>query len=355
MLKEEYFAIGMMSGTSLDGLDISYTRFSRENDIWSFDILRTKSVSYSEEMLQDLRESVYMSGLELTELDTTYGKFLASQVNQFIADESINKVDVIGSHGHTVFHQPDKGYTLQIGDASWINKVTGVKVVADFRRQDVVMGGQGAPLVPIGDKLLFSEYDCRINIGGFANISFENEGKTTAFDICPVNTILNYLSNQLGFEFDDRGNIAKSGIIISQLFDELNSLEYYFIDGPKSLGIEWNESFVKPLLVKYSEYQTKDLIRTFTEHVAFQISRVIVGRDKTVLYSGGGTYNDFLLYLISSNSDSKSIILDDKITEFKEALVFSFLAVLKTIGEVNCLSEVTGADKDHSSGVIFEI
>ncbi|MCK5907586.1 MAG: anhydro-N-acetylmuramic acid kinase [Flavobacteriales bacterium] len=350
--EKSYYAIGLMSGTSLDGLDIAYSHFVFKNDEWSFNLLSCKSVSYTAEMKSKLKSSIEMSGLELTKFDVDLGKFFAVEVEKFINEEKITRIDVIGSHGHTVFHQPEKGFTVQIGDASWIHNKTKKTVVADFRSQDVALGGQGAPLVPIGDKLLFSDYDYRINLGGFANISFEENGSTSAFDVCAVNTILNKYSNDLGYEYDDKGEMSKGGKIIPDLLIDLEAIDFYKQNPPKSLGVEWNKKVLLPILDKYSNKKIEDVMHTYTKHVASQISKVLRGNGKKVLISGGGAFNDFLISLIKKDSSHEIIVEGKELTDFKEAIIFSFLAILRIRREVNCLAEVTGASADHSSGVV---
>lgn len=349
---KSYFAIGLMSGTSLDGLDISYSHFAFVNSKWSFKLLKSKSISYSQQFKDKLKSSVEMSGLELMKFDAELGKLFADEVAIFIKEENIVEIDVIGSHGHTVFHQPENGFTLQIGDASWIHKKTRKIVVADFRSQDVALGGQGAPLVPIGDKLLFSDYDYRINLGGFANVSFEENDITLAFDICAVNTILNYLSNKLGKEFDDKGLISENGELITDLFNELEEIEFYNMQPPKSLGVEWNTEIMFPILDKFSNNKVEDVMHTYSLHIASQVVKVLSGSNKKVLVTGGGAFNNYLILLIKSMCSHQIIIESEEITDFKEAIIFSFLAVLRIRGEVNCLAEVTGANKNHSSGVV---
>jgi anhydro-N-acetylmuramic acid kinase len=350
--EKSYFAIGLMSGTSLDGLDISYSCFTHKNDVWSFKLISSKAVSYTSQLKDKLRNAIVMTGLELTKFDVELGKFYADEVAKFIDEEGVTEIDVIGSHGHTVFHQPENGFTLQIGDASWIHKKTRKIVVSDFRSQDVALGGQGAPLVPIGDKLLFSDYDYRINLGGFANISFESGDSTSAFDICAVNTILNMYSNKLGMEYDDKGKVSKNGNVIPEMFKDLEKIDFYKQSSPKSLGVEWNEKVLFPILDKYVSRKVEDIMHTYTLHVASQITKVLKGENKKILISGGGAFNDYLISLIRELSSHNIIIENRQITDFKEAIIFSFLAILKIRGEVNCLAEVTGASINHSTGVI---
>ena len=353
-IQNSYYAIGLMSGTSLDGLDISYSHFTNNGGEWSFKLLNTKSVSYSLELKNKLKNAVELSGLDLTKLDVELGKYFANEVYDFIQEENITVIDVIGSHGHTVFHQPQNDFTLQVGNGSIIHERVKKIVVADFRSQDVTLGGQGAPLVPIGDKHLFSEYYFRINLGGFANISFEDNGKIVAFDICAVNTVLNKYSNKLGLDYDDKGGIASKGEVISDLFVELEKIKYYSQKPPKSLGVEWNEKILFPILDKFSNYEIEDVLHTYTLHVASQINKVLAKSNKKVLISGGGAFNEFLVSLLSETKKNIIIVESRDVTDFKEAIIFSFLAVLRIRGEVNCLAEVTGAMKNHSSGVIYD-
>jgi anhydro-N-acetylmuramic acid kinase len=349
-----FFAIGLMSGTSLDGLDIAYTEFTLTNKKWNFELLKSKTISYPYKLKNKLKQATYLSGLELTLLNKDLGDFFANETLKFIATEKITQLNVIGSHGHTVFHQPNKKYTLQIGDAMLINLKTKTTVVSDFRSQDIALGGQGAPLVPIGDKLLFPEYDYRLNLGGFANISFEepDSGKTKAFDICAVNTILNFFANKLDKEYDNKGLIAKTGNTISPLLNDLNNIEFYKQQHPKSLSTEWNSEIIHPILKEYSDEKIEDLMNTYTKHIAQQIGKTLLGKNKNVLISGGGTFNEFLISEIRNNTTTTINIEDENITNFKEAIIFSFLAILKITNKVNCLSSVTGAVIDHSSGVI---
>ena len=340
-----------MSGTSLDGVDLAHIKFSKNNN-WSFEILETETIPYSDEWLLVLKSAVNFLRTELSQIDIDYTRLLAQIINDFITNNNIQNIDAVCSHGHTILHKPNLGYTLQIGNLPIISELTYQNVVCDFRLQDVELRGQGAPLVPIGDKLLFSEYDYCLNLGGFSNISFDVNGERIAFDISPVNTVLNFYANFLGFDYDDKGKIAKSGNLNVELFQKLNDLEFYSSIYPKSLGIEFVNEVILPLIELF-EIPTNDKIRTFVEHIAFQVSKVITINEASLLITGGGVYNNFLvdrikLYL----PNNKIVIPDEKTIEFKEALIFAFLGVLKLRGEINVLSSVTGANQNHSSGKI---
>jgi len=349
MAIEEYKVIGLMSGTSLDGIDLVYVSIIPNN--WSFDILISETIPYSKKWQNDLKTSIHQQKHELEALDLRYTNLLAKTILDFIQKNKIKNIDAICSHGHTVLHQPDNQITYQIGNLPLLSHKVGYKVVCNFRVQDVMYGGQGAPLVPIGDKLLFGNYDYCLNLGGFANISFETAGKRIAYDICPVNIVMNAYCKTLGLEFDDRGKIASKGHINEALLKDLNNLFFYSQLPPKSLGLEWVEAHIFPLIKSFN-LSVKDVLRTFVDHAAFQISKVIKG-NKTVLITGGGAYNDFLISRIKVFSTGEIIIPSGEIIEYKEALIFGLLGVLKMRNEVNCLRSVTGANKDHSSGNIF--
>ena len=345
-----FYIIGLMSGTSLDGLDIVYVKFQK-SDYANFEILLAETISYSDIWKERLQNAINLDKNGTYVLHNEYGVFLGIKTKEFISKNNIQKLDFIASHGHTVFHQPEKGITLQVGDGEEILKATNCTVVADFRTQDVQLGGQGAPLVPIGDRLLFSGYQACVNLGGFANISYERNDLRIAFDICPVNIVMNYYSNKMGLEYDDKGALASKGTIHQGLLKELNSLTFYSKKPPKSLGLEWVQQYVFPLVDKY-KLDSHNILRTFLEHVAQQISQIIQPFD-TILFTGGGVYNDFLIKRIEDIGKNNIIIPADDIINYKEALIFALLGLLKLQGQVNCLSSVTGAQKNHSSGKIF--
>ena len=348
---KNFNVIGVMSGTSLDGVDIIYVKFI-QNESWSFKIINSKTYKYEDSIADILNDISKKSLGEIKEIDVVYTKKLAKIINGFIDEFSINKIDFVSSHGHTAIHDPSNLITYQMGNLSTLSSEINQKVICDFRVQDVKLGGEGAPLVPVGEKYLFQEYDSFINLGGFANISKHIEKSLIAYDICPVNVVLNNLSKKIGRDFDDKGSIASSGKLIINLYEELENLEYYRSSSPKSLGIEWVDENISPLINKYFDYSIEDLLRTLSNHIANQISSNLKGLDK-VLVTGGGAYNDYLIDIIRSKTDSEIIIPSKNIIEFKEALIFAFLGVLRNLNINNCYSSVTGASKDHCSGKIF--
>lgn len=360
MTNKNWYVIGLMSGTSLDGVDLAYVKISR-NKGYDFEILKSESINYSEKWKNSLKQAFAYSGHKLTKLSADYGVFLGELVKDFIRKNEIINLDFIASHGHTIFHNPEENYTLQIGSGAHLANSSDTKVICDFRIQDVAMGGQGAPLVPIGDHLLFSEYEMCLNIGGFANISYCEGSRRVAFDICPANIILNHFTRLRGFEFDDKGMMASKGDVDKDLLRKLNKLDFYNLSGPKSLGYEFVEKRVLPLIVE-SDVPFQNILRTVIEHIAFQVSKVFnkistrsENKKSHVLITGGGALNDFMMGRIRQLSQAEIVIPSKEIIEFKEALIFALLGVLKDQDEVNCLGSVTGASKDHSSGVVFDV
>jgi len=354
MLNKQYHVIGVMSGTSLDGVDLAHIKFEINNNKWSYEIYECDTISYSTEMISKLKNGINFSLTELSDLNTEYTNLLGKIISEFITKNKISNIDAICSHGHTILHQPQNGFTLQIGNLPEIAKIVKQKVICDFRVQDVKLGGQGAPLVPIGDRILFSEYDYCLNLGGFSNISFEENNQRIAFDISPVNTVLNFYANIFGLEYDDKGKISANGNLNSELFEELNQLEFYQKSFPKSLGFEFVKESVLPILESY-QISTEDKMRTFTEHIAFQIGKILQSKSGKLLVSGGGVYNDFLIGRMKKHLPTIEIIIpDEKTIKFKEALIFALLGVLKLRNEINVLASVTGAKHDHCSGEIYE-
>ncbi|AWA29681.1 anhydro-N-acetylmuramic acid kinase [Flavobacterium magnum] len=352
MEKENYNVIGVMSGTSLDGIDLAHVFFETESGKWRFQILECETIPYADAWVSRLRSAVDFTAPELEELNADYTDLLGKTISAFITKHKLTP-DAVCSHGHTILHQPRQGITLQIGNLSQIAQICNQKVVCDFRVQDVAMGGQGAPLVPIGDRILFAENDYCLNLGGFSNVSFEENGKRIAFDISPVNTVLNFYADRFGKAYDDQGHIAASGVVDQALLQTLDSLGFYKEPYPKSLGFEYVRQTVVPLMERFA-IPDANKMRTFTEHIAVQIALALPQKRGKMLVTGGGAYNTFLMHRIREFlPDMQVIIPDRKTLEFKEALIFALLGVLKLRGETNVLSSVTGAPKDHSAGMVY--
>jgi anhydro-N-acetylmuramic acid kinase len=347
-----YHVAGLMSGTSMDGVDIACCYFREENGRWEYTIVQAGTIPYPEEWKIRLQQLPLASAMELAHAHADYGHYLGKLTHNFLKQNKL-EADLVASHGHTIFHQPQLGFTCQIGDGAAIAAECNLPVIADFRSLDVALGGQGAPLVPLGDQLLFSEYDSCLNIGGFANISCDNEGRHIAYDICPANIILNYLSEKLGQPYDRDGLLAASGHIDENLLHQLDHLEYYRLPPPKSLGREWVESAVLPLL-NYAGIPVYDALRTVTEHIALQLAKAIgTNPGQRVLITGGGAFNTFMMQRLAAFTQASLVIPEPLLVNFKEALVFGLLGALRLRGEPNCLAVVTGARENAPGGAFF--
>ena len=349
-----YSILGLMSGTSMDGLDIVHITFylSKKNE-WTFKIHNKKTYPYKIDTINKLKKSKNLSTIEILEFDKYLGKIFSNHINNFIKTNKINKKDIhaIGSHGHTVHHRPDIGFTQQIGCGDTIAFNTGINVVNNFRQKDIIANGQGAPLVPIGDKLLFiKKANAFLNIGGFVNICVIGK-KIIAFDICPGNLPLNKVINKLGLDFDNKGILSSQGKINIKILHKLNSLKFYDKKNPKSLGTEWLEKNFFPIINKINS--PEDQLRTIIEHIAIQVSNTFKKLNvKKIYITGGGALNEFLISRIKANTNVKIIIPNKTIINYKEAIIFGFLSVLFLRKEINCLADATGANKDTIGGVL---
>jgi len=351
--KQKYKVIGLMSGTSLDGVDIACCTFSFKKR-WTFTIEKAETIQYSASWLKKLKEAHQLSAEKLAELDHAYGNFLGALCKSFCSKNKIKGIDFISSHGHTIFHQPENGFTLQIGNGNAIHAATGLPVIYDFRSLDVAHGGQGAPLVPIGDKFLFDDYDVCLNLGGIANLSLDKKKDRIAFDICYTNMGLNYLANKAGKKYDANGDLASSGEVNKKMLSDLDRAYSKVKLKRPSLAREFFETSIQPILDQ-ENISLEDRLSTCTESSAKEIAEAILksGKKGTVLCTGGGTLNSFLMYrLVEHCGDDAALVIPEKeVIDFKEALVFAFLGVLRSRGETNCLKSVTGASKDSSGGV----
>lgn len=348
-----------MSGTSLDGLDIAICAFEQKDSQWTYKTLASTTVEYSEQFKIELNTAMQFSGEKLIELDRSFGTFQGKALKKFIADTGI-KVDLISAHGHTIFHNPAAGYTLQIGSGASLYAACNIPVVTDLRSVDVAFGGQGAPLVPLGDELLFGTFSGCLNLGGIANISYVLNHKNVAFDICPVNILLNAYTLKIGKSYDDGGRIAKSGKLIPALLAELNKLNYYTQAAPKSLGREWVDAEVFPIIERHATHTTEDILNTLVIHSAQQIAACLSALPtkngkQQLLITGGGAFNTFLIESITSfTAKNIELVLPDFDTiQFKEAIIFGFLGLLRMHNIPNAKSTVTGASCDTVGGAIY--
>ncbi|NOZ35221.1 MAG: anhydro-N-acetylmuramic acid kinase [Chlorobi bacterium] len=348
-MTERKTILGIMSGTSLDGLDFALCEFEKSDNNYLYKIIKTGFFKYDKKLKKQLETAHKLNAYNFIKFHKEYGKYIGKKATGFLKD--VTKPDYIASHGHTIFHKPEEQVTFQIGDGAFITAETGIPVISDFRNLDTALGGQGAPLVPIGDKLLFSEYDYCLNLGGFANISYDKEGVRMAFDVCPFNFIINKFAQLSGKEYDKNGELGKSGNVNELLLNELNRIDYYNLKSPKSLAREYVEKFYLPVFNKY-KIPIKDVIHTFYEHSAFQINKFIAP-DKNILITGGGTHNTFFISLLKKKTENELIIPDNKLIDFKEAIIFAFLGFLRSMRKNNTLASVTGAKNNSSGGNIF--
>ena len=354
-MKSNFTLIGIMSGTSLDGIDITLTNYTLEDNQWDFQFVVGKTYHYAEEIINQLRKATHNSAEKLLLLDKKIGQLFGVAVLQFITEFAvdIHTINAIASHGHTIFHQPENGFTYQIGCGTTLSIITQLPVINDFRTKDVVLGGQGAPLVPVGDFQLFNSLaDGFLNIGGISNISYKHNTKITAYDICPGNIPLNLLMNKIGKSYDEHGTLASTGKVNFELLEALNSLEFYLKPGPKSLGMEWmNENFL-PIIAKTND-TIPNLLATICEHIGIQIANISnENLIQKLLITGGGVLNTFLIERIKHYLEGEIIIPTIEIIEFKEAIVFGFLGALYLSKQENCLRDVTGAQRNSCSGVL---
>lgn len=341
-----------MSGTSLDGIDLAWCAFTESEKGWEHHILKATTIPYEATFKEKLANATNLSAYDYALLDTQLGQLIARHINEWIAQDE--KPDFIASHGHTVFHQPSLGLTTQIGSGAVIASQTGITTVCDFRTSDVALHGQGAPLVPIGDELLFGQYDACLNLGGFSNISFKKDKQRIAYDISPCNMAINYLASKAGLTYDKNGDLAKSGQNIPTLLDQLNRIDYYQQTPPKSLGKEWFELQMLPFLQEaLNQHTTADCLRTITTHIATQIGNAVPKTAQTMLVTGGGAHNIFLIEQIKEHCHADIVVPDSSTIDFKEALVFAFLGMLRLNGQNNCLKSVTGATRNCCGGAVY--
>jgi anhydro-N-acetylmuramic acid kinase len=340
--------LGVMSGTSLDGLDLALCEFKMNGDAMSFNLLNVQTIPYETVWKERLQNAFEASAEQYFKLHSLYGEFIAENVNTFLAKN--NQVsNYIASHGHTVFHRPQLGFSTQIGCGATIAAKTGINTVCDFRSLDVALKGQGAPLVPIGDRDLFSESGSCLNIGGIANISYTKNGNTSAFDICIANMALNYLTESIGKSYDDGGVLAASGICDGELLEQLLNLNTQ----QQSLGREWFEQNFLPIL-NTSTISLHDKLATCVEYIVFHVSSVLKKEKiNSVLVTGGGAYNSFLIKRLKSDYKGEVYIPSDDIIQFKEAIIFAYLGYLRVNEQINTLDSVTNASRDSVGGCVY--
>lgn len=362
-----YRAIGVMSGSSLDGLDIAFVEFQENAGNWSYEIKEADCYAYSDAWMKKLKTAISLNALDYQLLHVAYGHYIGQQVIKFIEERKLNyQVAIISSHGHTTFHHPSKKMTAQLGDGAAIAAETQLPVVSDLRSLDVAFGGQGAPIVPIGEKLLLRDCDYFLNLGGIANVSSKAE-PYVAFDVCAANRVLNMLTGEVGKDYDDGGRLAKSGTIDQELLNNLNGLDYYKKHFPKSLANEFGTDIVYPM-IRRTGVHINDALRTYVEHIVFQITAAFksvqsstflkqgTNAQRSVLVTGGGAFNDFLIEQLKEKLTELNVAVvvpDENLVKYKEAMIMAFMGVLRWRQEYNVLSSVTGSTRDSIGGALW--
>lgn len=357
-----YRVLGLMSGSALDGLDIVFVEFQENGGKWQYEIIQGETYPYTKEWADKLRNAIQLKALDYQLLDVEYGHYIAAEVNKFIDRHQLDfKVQLIASHGHTTFHVPSRKMTAQLGDGASIAASTGINVVSNLRAIDMALNGHGAPIVPIGEKLLLNDYDLFLNIGGIMNVSYRKPDEYIAFDVCPANRVMNMMAQKLGKEVDYSGDFARSGKLQPQLLGQLNALEYYRMPYPKSLANDFGTDVIFPMCAK-SGYSIEDGLRTFVEHMAEQLKASLAallgedGGNKRILITGGGAHNTFLVERLTERLKeiNVEVVVPDKVlVDFKEALIMGLIGVLRWREEVNVMATVTGADRDSIGGAVW--
>ena len=357
-MQQPFRVIGAMSGSSLDGLDLACCVFTRNDNVWSFTVEDARTIAFSNELHDRLLHAADGSALDLVRLDRDLGTLIGEACVHLLRSAP---ADLIASHGHTIFHKPDEGLTSQIGSGARIAAITGLPAVCDFRSKDVALGGQGAPLVPLGERVLFPDHDVFINLGGISNISVHTpsrpfpvgKGSTKGYDVGTCNQALNFLANEAGLPYDANGDLARTGTIDHHLLDRLNALPFYQQAPPRSLGREWFDAELK-LLIATRAIDLHDRMRTMVEHIAVQVGMELDrARSARALFTGGGAHNSFLLDQIRANTNATVEVPSIQLIDFKEAIIFAFLGLLRFNGEVNTLASVTGATRDSIGGAVY--
>ncbi len=355
-----YRVIGVMSGSSMDGLDMAYCVLSEVGGEWSCEIEAADSMDFSEEWKIKLPKLTELSAKDLLQTHVDFGHYLGQQINAFIEKHALeHKVHFVASHGHTVFHNPEMSMTFQMGDGASIAAELELPVISDLRNMDIAFGGQGAPIVPIAEKMLWSGYEYFLNLGGIANIAHHihdgaKHAVAWAYDVCPANRVLNALLNTIDKEYDDKGALAASGTCDGVLLEKLNALDYYQQVAPKSLANQFGLEEVLPL-IKESGLELKHQVSTMAEHIAMQIGKACT-TEGTMLISGGGAHNDYLLQRIEHYCGLKKVIVekaDEQTIEYKEAVAMALMGALRWREEENVLSSVTGAKQNSIGGALW--
>lgn len=350
-----------MSGSSLDGLDIVYVHIDETRGKWAFEVKAAACHPYNGEWIKHLKDAKRQSVPDFLKLHTAYGHYLAGEVKQFMHDHDLDlKVDFVVSHGHTVFHEPHNKTTFQLGDGASLSASLAMPVISDLRSIDVALGGQGAPIVPVGDRLFFGDHKYLLNLGGIANLSANVDGEYKAFDITACNQLLNYFAAKQGLDYDDEGNLAAAGVVNEKLLEQINQLAYFGKEGPKSLANEFSEQEILPLM-EAANIPIKDALATCVYHIAEQIVKSTENIAQnigpaTIFTTGGGAFNTYLISVLQSMLQPLEISLvipDKNLVQYKEAVVMALIGTLRWREEENVFASVTGATRDSVGGALW--
>ncbi len=355
-----YKVIGLMSGSSLDGLDIVFTELQEAAGRWNYEIIKSACIEYDETWQKKLRGAIDLHALDYQLLHTEYGSFIGKKINEFIGLNNLqHKVNLVSSHGHTTFHLPEKKMTHQLGEGAAIASETRLPVVSDLRSMDIAFGGEGAPIVPMGEKLLLTDFNYFLNLGGIANLAIHRENTVIAFDVCAANRVLNMLAEEKGAAYDDGGKIAAGGKINIDLLEKINSLKYFGLAYPKSLANSFGTDIVFPI-IKSFEIKTEDALSTFTEHICIQIKKSLEpftqNEIQKLFITGGGAFNTFLIETLRKHLEEINFeihIPEDDIVKYKEALIMALLGILRWREQYTILSSVTGASRNSIGGALW--
>jgi anhydro-N-acetylmuramic acid kinase len=363
--------VGLMSGSSLDGLDIACCEFELDetqatgNPVRHWQLIDAETAPFSADWRRELKELPGKSARELALAHSRFGAYVGQLVSAFLQSRHIDP-DLIASHGHTIFHFPDQGCTFQLGDGAAIAAATGFLVIDNFRAMDVALGGQGAPIAPIADRMLFPGYDFFLNLGGIANVTCNANGRYIAFDIGGANQVLNALVAPLGIEYDKDGTLAARGKLNKELLERANRLDYFRQSYPKSLGNDWVQEQLLPIYLEF-ESPLEDKLFTACAQLARQTARDlqdvlrrenIPARSYRLLATGGGAFNPFLIKQIREEcrkvATLEVVIPDARIISFKEAVLMALMGALRLANIPNCMASVTGAWRDAIGGAVHQ-
>lgn len=340
-----------MSGSSLDGLDIAIATFASRD---TYDVVFNKHCALPSQLASELNKAASYNIKDYLELESKFTDFIAKELQNIT--NQYQDINLIAIHGHTVHHDPDSGYSCQMVNAGRLASLTGLDVLADFRNQDIGLGGQGAPLAPIVEHLLGSQA-AYLNLGGIANISLHKSGSIVGYDVSPCNQLFNHFAKLNGLEYDDKGLLGRKGAIDQNLLNQWSALPYFQVDAPKSMDNQW---LVHNFISTLEDDKSEDQCHTAYQFVSHQIAKSVINNlseGDRVMCTGGGSYNDYLIQLIQDKIKSKSIQLvfpPKELIDYKEAILMSYMGYLYLNNKPNTLSSVTGASRSASVGGYYK-